>query len=598
MSYVPNFSTVLLSSLCLALLSGCASTGTAVAAAPATAAAPAAAQPEAAPPEEAVATVPEPQAPARVVDPQTLAKAQFHIMAGEMAAGRQQPELAATEFLQALEAIDDLELAQRATAMAAASRNEDLAQRAARRWLELEPNSGEAREVIARVALRQNDLATVEAQAIELIKGNAASPGEGFRQVALILGQTGQPTQQGEALTVMNRLVTQWPDLAGAHHAMGLLALRFGQLTLAERAAVQARSLAPRDREHALLLVAIFLKQERLADAEAAAEQLIRSDKEPAELRVAYARLLLDADQRDAARTQLEKALAAKSSLVDARYALGVLAFNDRNYRAATDYFKPMLEGPRAQDAAFELGRVAEAQEQYGPALTYYDRVTRGPQALDAAVRRANIFARTKRLPEARELMLRLREQLPQLAQRFFLAEGEMLQSQEQLASAKDLYDEALKEFPDDPDLTYARSLVHERQNRLDLAEQDLRALIQRDPEDARALNALGYMLAVHTPRLDEAHELVGRALKIEPEDPAIIDSMGWVQFKRGEIADARQWLEKAFARFPDPEVAAHLGEVLWSLGEKDEARSIWSGALRNDPKHPVLTETMQRLQQ
>lgn len=593
MPYVPNFSTVLLSSLCLALISGCATSGAAVAATPASSAA--AVVPDVA--AQAAAESATPRAPARDVDPQALSEAQFHIMAGEMAAGRQQPELAAAEFLQALAVIDDLELAQRATAMAAASRNEDLALRAARRWLELDPQSGEAREVITRVALRQNDLATVETQAIALIRGNPASPGEGFRQVALILGQTSLPTQQEEALTVMNRLVTQWPDLAGAHHAMGLLALRFGQLTLAERAAVQARSLAPRDREHALLLVAIYLKQERLADAEAAAEQLIRSDKEPAELRVAYARLLLDADQRAAARTQLEKALATQSSLVDARYALGVLAFNDRNFRAATDYFKPMLEGPRAQDAAFELGRVAEAQSQYAEALKYYDRVVRGPQALDAAVRRANIFARTDRLPEARDLMQRLREQLPQLAQRFFLAEGEMLLSQEQLAPAKSLYDEALKEFPDDPDLTYARSLVHERQNRLDLAEQDLRTLIQRDPEDARALNALGYMLAVHTPRLDEAHELVVRALQLEPEDPAIIDSMGWVQFKRGEVADARQWLEKAFARFPDPEVAAHLGEVLWSLGEKDKARSIWNGALRNDPEHPVLTETLQRLQ-
>lgn len=587
---MPTSRTLLLSTFCALLLSGCASTGSADAAP-----APKAVVPDAGAMRRTEAI--EVKRPSRNPDAQALSEAQLHIMAGEMAAGRQQPSLAASEFLEALKVVDDLELAQRATALAAAARDEDLALRAAQRWLELEPSSGDAREVIARIALRQNDLATVEAQARELIEGSAGGIGDGFRQVALILAQA-DPAQQEEALTVLNRLVGGWPEQPGAHHAMGILALRFGQLTLAERAAGQARALAPKEREHALLLIAVYLKQERLADADAAAEALIKSDREPAELRVGYARLLLDADQRDAARIQLKKALSAKPDLVDARYALGMLAFNDRDYAAATGYFMPLLEGPRAQDAAFELARVAEAQQQYERALEYYDKVVRGPQALDAAVRRANILARQGELPQARQLMQRLRDQLPQLAQRFFLAEGEMLVALNQLEPARALYDDALKEFPDDADLTYGRSLVHERQNRVDLAERDLRALIQRDPDDARALNALGYMLAVHTPRLDEAQELVSRALKLEPNDPAIIDSMGWVQFKRGKVEDARQWLERAFARFPDPEVAAHLGEVLWNLGEKDKARSVWTDALHHDPDHPVLQETIRRLQQ
>jgi tetratricopeptide (TPR) repeat protein len=594
---VPDLRTVLLSSLCILLASACATTRpTVVAAAPDTEPVAAAASA----PEAGAPPAPAPRNPAHRtladLDPQAQSQAQFHIMAGEMAAGRQQPEIAAQQFLQALTLIDDLELAQRATAMAAAARDESLAQQAAQRWLELEPNSGEAREVIARVALRRHDLASVETQARELIKGNAAGLNEGFRQVALILAQS-DPDRQEEALKVMNDLVSDWPKLSGAHHAMGLLALRFGQLTLAESAASQARSLAPSDREHVLLLVAVYLKQERLADADAAAEALIKSDKEPAELRVAYARLLLDSDQRDAARTQLQQALAQKPDLIDARYALGMLAAGDRDYEAAAGYFRPLLDGPRAQDAAFELGRLAEARKRYDEALGYYDRVMRGPQALDAAVRRANIMARQDQLPQARELMRRLREQLPQLAQRFFLAEGEMLVALDRLSDAGALYDEALKEFPGDADLTYGRSLVHERQQRIDLAEQDLRSLIERDPEDARALNALGYMLTVHTTRYDEAHTLIARALQLDPDDPAIIDSMGWVQFKRGKVEDARAWLEKAFARFPDGEVAAHLGEVLWTLGDKDQARAVWAAALREDPDHSVLKETVQRLQ-
>ncbi len=550
---------------------------------------------------EPAATVPENPAPAASADSApdgaSTAQFQFHVMAGELAAGRQQPEVAATEFLSALEYVDDAELAQRATALAAAARDEALALRAAQRWLEIEPRSGDAREVIARIALRQGHLAEVETQSLELIKGHAGGLADGFRQVALILGQTDDRHEEA-ALVVMKRLVTRWPDLAGAHQALGALALRYGQLPLAEQAGQRALELAPGDRDYALLLVGVYVRQQRVTEADALVARLLRKDKKPAELRMGYAKLLLESQQRDAARAQLQQIIDQQPDYADARYALGVLAFNDKDFEAASRHFTPLLKGARAQEAAFELGRIAEAQAQYALALDYYSRVSRGPQALDAAVRRANVLALQDQVPEAQALMRNLRRQLPQLAQRFYLAEGQMLVDNGRLDQALALYGEGLNDFPDDADLIYGRSLVHERQKRVDLAEQDLRSLIALDPEDARALNALGYMLTVHTSRLDEAHELIGRALALEPEDPAIIDSMGWVQYKRGKPEDALTLLRAAFERFPDAEVAAHLGEVLWSLGNRDEARSIWNAALRESPEHQVLQETIQRFAQ
>lgn len=527
--------------------------------------------------------------------PQQRATAQYHVMAGEMAAGREQPALAAREFLAALRLVPDLELAQRATALAVAGRDETLALAAARRWQELEPQSMEAREVVARIALRQGRLGEVLDQTRAIIKGHAGGPAEGFDQVAVILGQTGADRADG-ALATLQQLVSEWPDLAGAHHALGVLALRQERLPLAEQAALKAQALAPKTREHRLLHVGVLAKQDRIAEADAIVDGLAKDDPRALELRMGYAKLLLESGRREAARAQLGTILKANPKYVDARFALGVLAFNDRDYAGAETQLSGLLEGPRAADAAFELARIAEARKDYPKALEYYGRITRGTQAIEASIRSAAVLVQSGKAAEGRQRLRDLREQYPPFAERLHLAEGEILVEAGQLDEALALYTDALAGDPDNNDLIYGRSLVYERLKRIDLAEKDLRRMLSAEPEDARALNALGYMLAVHTRRFDEAHDLVKRALAIEPDDAAIIDSMGWIQFKRGKVEDARDWLIKAFSRFPDPEVAAHLGEVLWSLGQKDEARAIWQNALQASPEHPVLNETIRRL--
>jgi Flp pilus assembly protein TadD len=189
-----------------------------------------------------------------------------------------------------------------------------------------------------------------------------------------------------------------------------------------------------------------------------------------------------------------------------------------------------------------------------------------------------------------------MRREMPMFGTRFFLAEGEMLLEAGAGDQALQLYQDALKEIPDDTDLLYGRSLVHERLKNIGEAEADLRRILAKDKDDARAMNALGYMLVVHTSRLDEARKLVTRALEITPEDATVIDSLGWIEYRQGKVNEARTLLQKAFDKVPDPEIAAHLGEVLWVLGEKDRARKIWEGALTRDPDHRVLKETVERL--
>jgi tetratricopeptide (TPR) repeat protein len=523
------------------------------------------------------------------------AQAQYHVLVGEMAAQRRQPELAAQEFLKALELIPDPELAMRAASMALSAKNEALALKAARRWQQLAPGEADPREAVARLALRAGKRDETYTHCEALVQGHAGGPAEGFRHVAQVLSQEG--SHKDDALAVMEQLRRKWPELAGAYHAQSLLALRFNEIALAESSARESLRRQPDSRDSLLLLTGVLVKKGDIAGADATMSELLKLGGDPAELRMGYARLLLEADQIDAARRQFEGVLLAKPDSHEARFALGLLELERDSLDGAEPHFRALLASPDfKQRAAYYLGRIEETRRRPAEAIAWYEQVTEGEQALEAVMRRAVALGKLGRMPEGRRLLLEMRQQMPMFATRFYLAEGELLLDADAGAEALALYDQALAENPGHADLLYGRSLVHERLKNVRAAEADLRSIIATDAEDARAMNALGYMLTVHTQRLEEARKLVSRALEIAPDDAAVIDSMGWVEFRQGRHAAARVLLEKAFSKAKDPEIAAHLGEVLWTLGERDRAREVWKGALTRDPEHPVLRDTVQRL--
>ena len=523
------------------------------------------------------------------------AQAQYHVMVGEMAAQRRQPELAAQEFLKALEIQPDPELAMRAASLALSARNEPLALQAAKRWQELAPDEADPREAVARLALRAGKRDETLKQCEALIRGHAGGPEEGFRQVAQVLAQ--ESTRKDDGLAIMEQLRSKWPELAGAWHAQSLLALRFGNVELAERSAREALRLSAGSRETLLLLTGVLVKKGDIAGADAAMAELLKGGGDPAELRMGYARLLLESEQIDAAHREFAAALAAKPDAHEARFALGLLELERENMDGAEPHFRALLAAPDfKQRGAYYLGRIEEVRKHPAQALTWYEQVTEGDQAVEAVTRRAIALGKLGKLADGRRLMADMRRELPMYATRFYLAEGELLLEAEAGGEALALYDHALKESPGEKDLLYGRSLVHERLKNVGAAEADLRSIIAADNDDARAMNALGYMLTVHTQRLDEARKLVTRALEITPDDAAVIDSLGWIEFRQGRHREARTLLEKAFGKVKDPEIAAHLGEVLWTLGERDRARAVWQAALTRDPEHRVLRDTVQRL--
>jgi len=543
-----------------------------------------------------------PAAPAQVPTPAAAAdQARYDMMVGEMAAERQQPELAAEEFLKVLDIAPDPKLAARATSYALAANREDLALTAAHRWQALDPSNLDAREVVIRLALRTGRDADALAQCEAIVKDHPGGIDEGLRHVALVLTQ--EPDKAAAGLALMDRLVAEYPARPAAWSAKSLLALRLGQFDAAETAGRKALQLDPGSRNAAMLLTGALVKKGDIAgateivDGVAAAPGIGKSDL--VDIRLGYAKLLLDSGLHDPARSQLEQALVLDPQNSDARLALGLLALDERKLDEAAAQFRALEKVPDKQDeSTYFMGRVEETRGNFQQALDDYRKVNGGDQALDAAVRSASMLGRLNRVAEAREAFEGLRRQYPPLATHFYIAEGDMLLDAGQVQQALVLYDTALGENPGDPDLLYSRALAFDRVGMTDRAEADLRLLIAGTPDDARALNALGYMLVERTNRYDEASTLIARALKLTPNDPAVIDSMGWVEFKRGHDRDALSLLQKAYGMFPDPEIAAHLGEVMWTLGNRDGARSLWNTALKSDPDDPVLRATVKRFGQ
>ncbi len=497
--------------------------------------------------------------------------------------------------MKALTFANDRALAARATAFALTAKRDDLALAAAQKWLSLESSSMDAREVITQLSLKVGNTAEAKLQCEAIIKGHPGGENDGLRYVALLLAQNKDNAQP--ALALMKSLATERPQSAAAQRALSLLAFRFEDIAVTEKSAREALRLAPNERESTLLLAAALVKRGAVAEADQAMAPLW-AGKDSNDLRLGYAKLLIDADQRAVAKEQIKQVLKADPSNSDAHLAMGLLALDERQPDEAEPHFTRLLENAdRKGDAAYYLGRIAELRKQPGTALNWYEKVTSGSQVLDSFVRRARVLAQLKRMPEARELLAALREQYPPLASRLIATESELLVQNNELIEALNLLDNTLKAQPDDSELLYARSLLHERMNRLELAEADLRSLIAANGNDARALNALGYMLTQHTARFDEAAKLIAKAYEINSSDPAILDSLGWVYFKQGKAKEALVLLQKAYTIFPDAEVAAHLGEVLWTLGEKDQARALFEAAAKSDEDgNKVLRDTVQRL--
>jgi tetratricopeptide (TPR) repeat protein len=315
-------------------------------------------------------------------------------------------------------------------------------------------------------------------------------------------------------------------------------------------------------------------------------------------LRLTYARLLVDIKEYEQARVQFEKLHQASPDDVELLYTLGLLSLESQRLDDAEKYMMMLVRlNQREGEAQYYLGRIYENRKQYDIAIDWYRQVHVGDYKFDAQLRIADMLGNSGRAEEAvghLDAMLKGSQSDGTLV-RIYITKGELLRSARRYEEALTVFNTALDIVPGNSDLLYARALVAEKLGRIDMLEADIKAILKTEPDNAHALNALGFTLADQTERYEEAYEYLKRAIEIMPDDAAIIDSWGWVHYRLGDYEKAVDLLRKALSHYDDAEIAAHLGEVLWVSGSQKEAQGVWQKALKKSPDDPALQKVMQR---
>ncbi len=519
----------------------------------------------------------------------------YELLVGEIAGQRGAVDVAVENYLRAARQSDDPRIAERAAKIAVYAGDNEKALAAAERWVELAPDDREAQQVVAIMYLRNGRVDEAVPYLERIREAHAGQRYKGFMFVAQLLGRE---QDKKRALQAMSRVVEKHPEEAEALFAYAHLAMRADQYPLAHRLLDKAEALQPQWSDIHLLKAKLYQAEGNVDAAIAAYEKAIALDPDDMEMRLAYARMLVEERRLEEARKVFKQLERKAPDNADVLFALGLLALQAEQAEEAKRYFSRLIRnGQRISDASFFLGRIAESEGNDEEALRWYRKVNGGSNYFEARLRTAIIVARQGKVDEARAMLQELAVDNPAQEIRVLLVESDILRQERRYEEAFEILGRGLADYPDSPELLYAHAMAAERLGKIDVLERDLRKMLEADPDNAQALNALGYTLADRTDRYQEAYDYIKKALELEPEDPAILDSMGWVLYRLGRHQEAIGYLRKALekAEAGDAEIAAHLGEVLWVTGDREEARRIWEEARKRHPEDEVLRDTIQR---
>ncbi|MDE2196060.1 MAG: tetratricopeptide repeat protein [Gammaproteobacteria bacterium] len=508
----------------------------------------------------------------------------YRVFMGQLALERDLRPVAVAQYARAAQLSSDPSLLQHAATLAYEAGDDQLALTLVRRWRTLAPQDPDARHFEALLEARLGDVAASVAAFESLLRD---VPSESFALISRLLSQE---TDAQHGLPVMRGLLAAYPQSAQAHFAFAGLALHYQHPQLAADEANRALAIQPHWDEALVLLGQALAAQGRSAQAVRVLQARLAETPDNTNLRLAFAALLAQAGEGAAAEAQFSEVLKRHPADAEALYTLGLLKLQDKQLAAAREYFLSLRKtGQRNSDAWYFLGNIAELQKNYAQALRNYQQVDDGEHWFAARIATARVLAEQGRQAEAREYMDSVIADDPGDAARLRLAESQVFATMGDDATALEVLNDALRVGSPDADLLYARALLEESMDQVTAAERDLRYILKRSPENAAALNALGYTLTVHSNRYSEALGYIQKALQLAPDDPAVIDSMGWVEFRLGNYPAALAYLRKAYARLADPQVAAHLAQALWVSGNRQEAHAVWSAALKQHPGDPDL---------
>lgn len=518
----------------------------------------------------------------------------FKITLAEIAVQRGQPHVAVPAFLEVARETRDPRIARRAAEIAWNARFMPAALEAATLWLQADPESARARQTVIALLVNQSRLDDALPHLEKWLAGDPAHVGQNFLQIStLVAGYPDKPA----ILRLLRTLAAKYPQVPEASLAVAQAAWNANDLPAALAASREALKLRP-DWELAALFQAQALQRDSPEEAMIFLEGFVKAHPGARDARLNHARMLVTARRYPEARKQFEVLLGEAPNNAEIAMAVATLSIQAKDYAAAEAQLRRALEiGHKDPDMVrMYLGQVNEELKRPDEALKWYATVTHGAQYIPAQARYAGVLAKQGKLAEARRHLQAVEAGDAQQRTQLILAEAGLLRDANAYQEAFDFLGAAVARTPDAPDLLYDHAMAAEKVNRIDVLESNLRKVISMRPTHAHAYNALGYTLADRNQRLPEARELIETAHKLAPEDPFILDSLGWVLHRLGRNEEALGYLQRSFELRPDGEIAAHLGEVLWLLGRQAEAQKLWTAALRDHPKNEVLQSTVKRL--
>jgi tetratricopeptide (TPR) repeat protein len=518
----------------------------------------------------------------------------YKILVAEIALRRGYLPLAAQSIFDVASRISDPAITERATTVALYAGQYHLATQAARQWVTIEPSSHKARQILGQMLLQQERTEEAVVQLEILLDSLKNKPEQQKSVMEAILKQPRNQKNQKLALELMRKLI-----LKREHDPVLLFVYSrlLSQANQPSKALDVLRSLLTQVPDHAeaVPFYAYLLdKQEQKEQALQWMRQALYKYPDQSEWRLMYARMLADAEQFEDAIIEFEKLLSEYPEHGDILYALGVLSIQIDRLSAAKRYFLALHEtGDRVNIARYYLGQIAQQNKDIENALHWYQLVKGGENYLKAQARVALLFVEQGELDKAIAHLHTVAVENEEEAIHLRQLEAELLMEEKRYTQAMTAYNQALKLKPGDLEVLYMRALLADKMNMMDLLEQDLRHILTQEPDNVNALNALGYSLADKTTRYEEAYTLIQKALDLSPTDQYhIFDSMGWVLYKLGDYVQAIAYLRKALAMQNDPEISAHLGEVLWVSGDQQGAIRLWNEALVIFPEDEKLLKT------
>lgn len=520
----------------------------------------------------------------------------YRLTLAEIAAQRGEMGTSAVLYRDLAKETRDPRIARRATEIAMHSRDMGMALDDARLWSETEPESDSAKQALIQLLAIKGNYAELKTELATLL---AAEP-KFITQNLLSLGRLfGRGGDRKAILDVIETIATPYLDHAEAHYTLALAAAEAKESAKARAAIERALELRP-DWENAALLRAQLAENRTVALAKLG--EFVAANPQARNAHLTYARALVGEkrykEARDEFRALLKQGGNDATKNGDAVFALAVLSLQLEDTAEAERLLRKVVDigHPEADKARFYLGQIAEDGKRWNEAIKWFGAVGPGDSYLPARMHVAEVLSKQGKLDEARHYLADTQTDDPRERARLLIGEAQLLNDAGKPNDAYGLLAAGLERDPDQIELLYEIALMAEKIGRFEESETRLRHLLELKPDHAHALNALGFSLADRNERLGEARELIERAVELQPDDPFILDSKGWVMFRQGEAAAGLDVLKQAFALRADPEIAAHIGEVLWSLGRRDEARATWAKAQKENPANAALAETIKRL--